>query len=65
MTLGDFRNEIQGRSFANALRAHPLSSGYEDWNKSPTRRIGMAHELATTNGKTAMAYFGEVPWHLD
>ena len=23
----------------------------------------MAHELATTNGKTAMAYFGEVPWH--
>ena len=23
----------------------------------------MAHELATTNGKTAMAYFGETPWH--
>lgn len=23
----------------------------------------MAHELANTNGKTAMAYFGEVPWH--
>ena len=23
----------------------------------------MAHELATTNGRTAMAYFGEVPWH--
>lgn len=23
----------------------------------------MAHELATTNGKTAMAYFGEKPWH--
>ncbi len=23
----------------------------------------MAHELATTNGQTAMAYFGEVPWH--
>ena len=23
----------------------------------------MAHDLATTNGKTAMAYFGEVPWH--
>ena len=23
----------------------------------------MAHDLATTNGRTAMAYFGEVPWH--
>jgi hypothetical protein len=23
----------------------------------------MAHELATTNGRTAMAYFGETPWH--
>ena len=23
----------------------------------------MAHDLATTNGKTAMAYFGETPWH--
>ena len=23
----------------------------------------MAHNLATTNGKTAMAYFGEAPWH--
>ena len=23
----------------------------------------MAHELATTNGKTAMAFFGETPWH--
>ena len=23
----------------------------------------MAHELATTNGKTSMAYFGETPWH--
>ncbi|MEQ9379590.1 MAG: hypothetical protein RJP95_01915, partial [Pirellulales bacterium] len=23
----------------------------------------MAHELATTNGHTAMAYFGEIPWH--
>jgi hypothetical protein len=23
----------------------------------------MAHNLATTNGKTAMAYFGDVPWH--
>lgn len=23
----------------------------------------MAHDLATTNGKTSMAYFGETPWH--
>jgi phage/plasmid-like protein (TIGR03299 family) len=23
----------------------------------------MAHNLATTNGKTAMCYFGEAPWH--
>lgn len=23
----------------------------------------MAHNLATTNGKTAMMYVGEVPWH--
>ena len=23
----------------------------------------MAHDLATTNGRTAMAYFGELPWH--
>lgn len=23
----------------------------------------MSHELATTNGRTALAYFGEVPWH--
>ncbi len=23
----------------------------------------MAHALATTNGRTAMAYFGETPWH--
>src|SRR5262249_32939093 len=23
----------------------------------------MAHNLATTNGKTAMMYTGEVPWH--
>jgi hypothetical protein len=23
----------------------------------------MAHELATTNGRTAMMYAGEVPWH--
>ena len=23
----------------------------------------MAHELASTNGKTSMAYFGETPWH--
>jgi phage/plasmid-like protein (TIGR03299 family) len=23
----------------------------------------MAHNLATTNGRTAMAYFGEAPWH--
>jgi hypothetical protein len=23
----------------------------------------MAHNLATTNGKTAMMYMGEVPWH--
>lgn len=23
----------------------------------------MPHELATTNGRTAMAYFGELPWH--
>jgi phage/plasmid-like protein (TIGR03299 family) len=23
----------------------------------------MAHDLATTNGKTAMAYFGDTPWH--
>jgi phage/plasmid-like protein (TIGR03299 family) len=23
----------------------------------------MPHELATTNGQTAMAYFGETPWH--
>lgn len=23
----------------------------------------MAHNLATTNGRTAMAYFGELPWH--
>ncbi len=23
----------------------------------------MAHDLATTNGKMAMAYFGETPWH--
>lgn len=23
----------------------------------------MAHELATTNGRTAMAYFGDTPWH--
>lgn len=23
----------------------------------------MAHNLATTNGRTAMAYFGEQPWH--
>jgi phage/plasmid-like protein (TIGR03299 family) len=23
----------------------------------------MAHEIATTNGKPAIAYFGEVPWH--
>ena len=23
----------------------------------------MAHDLATTNGQPAMAYFGEVPWH--
>ncbi|MBI2808725.1 MAG: DUF932 domain-containing protein [Planctomycetes bacterium] len=23
----------------------------------------MAHDLATTNGKTAMAFFGDVPWH--
>jgi hypothetical protein len=23
----------------------------------------MPHNLATTNGKTAMMYAGEVPWH--
>lgn len=23
----------------------------------------MAHEIATTNGRSAMAYFGEAPWH--
>ena len=23
----------------------------------------MAHDLATTSDKTAMAYFGETPWH--
>ena len=23
----------------------------------------MAHDLATTNGRTAMMYSGEVPWH--
>jgi hypothetical protein len=23
----------------------------------------MAHELAMTNGRAAMAYFGETPWH--
>jgi len=23
----------------------------------------MAHEIATTNGRTALAYFGELPWH--
>ena len=23
----------------------------------------MAHEIATTNGRSAMAYFGDVPWH--
>ena len=23
----------------------------------------MAHELATTNGRTAMMYTGEIPWH--
>ena len=23
----------------------------------------MPHDLATTNGRTAMAYFGELPWH--
>ena len=23
----------------------------------------MAHNLATTNGKTAMMYLGDVPWH--
>ncbi len=23
----------------------------------------MAHDLATTNGRTAMMYAGEVPWH--
>jgi len=23
----------------------------------------MAHELATTNGHAAMAFFGELPWH--
>ena len=24
----------------------------------------MAHDLATTNGRTAMAYFGDTPWHV-
>ena len=23
----------------------------------------MPHEIATTNGRAAMAYFGETPWH--
>ena len=23
----------------------------------------MAHDLATTNGRTAMAFYGEQPWH--
>lgn len=23
----------------------------------------MPHDLATTNGRTALAYFGELPWH--
>src|SRR4026209_63472 len=39
----------------------PLA-GYSLWAQT-TKETQMAHDLATTNGKTAMMYTGEVPWH--
>src|SRR5690554_6707998 len=34
-----------------------LSETHSTWEER------MPHELATTNGRTAMMYAGEVPWH--
>ena len=43
----------EGLSFTGYISLSPNTNG------EPL----MAHELATTNGKTAMAYFGDTPWH--